>query len=1845
MKKSTLNSVPQFLVPILFALVTLIAAMPVPVDAAAVDCNVSERPLFLDSASAVPNLLMIIDNSSSMYDIGYNEGYTGPEATSYNCADNSICTKGSDDCVSLCWVSLCKDEKTPCTYTDGAEDAQECIDECQGVTVGTCANAQETECSSEEDCRVACTTKKCTDGVTQCNDSLDCEANCLQGYQCSNNSNPCTVSTVDSDCGVIDGCKVTGGNCSNDNQCGMCSTSHTACNNDNGCPDGETCSSVGNECGNINTCDLVNLCGTDMSCTPVGAEGDLCKDENGVPNYTCTGLESGSDPCGGYYTCSAPVDNCGGDYECRGEPTTLANVDCIDNAYDSSKDYMGYFRRLEDDTVAFNTSSNPRYWYSYNTTNNRFEPTTTPSCSDSTWYSTSELCVAFNSDVSPRVTAFKATGNFLNWATSSKFDIEKKILTGGKYSSGVLESEGRGCSGQSFIKEVMLSSGKYLRMGIRGSYNPDENTTLIDIYPVGSTSISPPTPTSTCQAAFGSMDSLGDAHKIAKACFGQTSGDVNSLLNHSMQDCWSLRTGKGNPNNFHKYLKDCKKKVYSGTSYPKDIQPSSPVYICYGDGSTTVEEGFIGECFNSDGTSEKTSSELLNVGAGYSSIDACEEAAVRRFCRYLNLDDPVDPTGNTVFTGSTWNLPLMTQWGNPTTFYVNIQQTTAPTGLLQQYADKIYIGAMAFNNDGAATECADIQTSMPNYTCVDSKDGSYLVQPIGAVNSNLVNNVNIISAKDRWTPLAESMFNAIGYYTQRTDFRINVSDFNISSANVPISDPCSKNFVLLITDGGSTADQNAIMETKVTSMRTAGEDDGDTDTTNCTGNSYEGSTYLDDLTYYAKHGTDLFTSTSGLSVSQETITTLVVANGQPVGTDSECDAKKLLQDAAANAGTTYIEAQSPTLLYAALESALSSIVSNTGSGSAASVVSASRNGEGAVYQAVFWPGLVDPNNNNPADDSTNGITRPSATVWVGDVHAMMVDNSGTMYEDTFEDGQLTTVDKTIVLFFYDYTKDPTYQNSPDTFPDYQKVKETRACRDGLVVSTGTGETATIQCSNTDEPDGISLHRVKYLWSAAEWLSGILDTDILSNRSSYISDTKKRFVFTWKGDGYGIIDFDNTNATDLKEFLMVADSDAADSDAETALINWVRGKDKDNDSSTLPDNAFRTRQVLKPDNFNDSISESSADTDTSHINDIITWRLGDVVHSTPTAVGKPIENYHMLYRDSSYNIFVQHYLNRRQVVYFGGNDGMLHAVNSGFFKNTDGTMKFCRDLNCSSTTGTPELGAELWAYIPYNLLPHLSCLTASDYGTRHKYYMDAKPRIFDVRIFAPNTDDDTSDTHYHPGGWGTILVAGMGYGGSPVDDGTNYYISSYIIMDITDPEKKPVLLGELTDNGVDMGYTTGMPAVVPMKSITGSVEAMKWYLVLGSGPTASDGTSSQKPKIALFPLDKLTASSPGDFQIANAAPTDTSGGMYELNPGGSGEFGFVSDIITVDYDLETDYRADAIYFGTVEGTSANTSAGGKLYRWATLSDSAITTPAQWSKPAVMFDPERPITAGPNVGYDGRNFWLYFGTGRFLEFDDKINDDQDYYYGLKEPMDCDENFLFKTDSVVSDEWVKSKIANVPNLNNYPADATLPGNRHLLRVDNINVLPGETANVAKLTSSATLPNLPDFCFAPNSTGQPIEYFSQLKDYIVGGCCKDASGTVSYEGTDGWYRKLPLGERNLGQATVFGGLLTFTGYNPSACDSGESFLYSLYYQTGTSWYQDVYGDGDGTSTEPIVYKKTLGIGLAITPNLHVGTGDGASPGAKVFVQTSTGEIVEILQPNLSEESLKTGRSSWKSD
>src|SRR3989441_13065717 len=321
---------------------------------------------------------------------------------------------------------------------------------------------------------------------------------------------------------------------------------------------------------------------------------------------------------------------------------------------------------------------------------------------------------------------------------------------------------------------------------------------------------------------------------------------------------------------------------------------------------------------------------------------------------------------------------------------------------------------------------------------------------------------------------------------------------------------------------------------------------------------------------------------------------------------------------------------------------------------------------------------------------------------------------------------------------------------------------------------------------------------------------------------------------------------------------------------TNIINWIRG-------SAVTGLRDRTFNVV-----NDSGAIVQAQ-----------WKLGDVVNASPTASGAPTTRYDVLYGDATYAQFFRRYKDRRQGVYVGANDGMLHAFNAGFFSNDDraidgtgpivqarftttpkqlGTSTDCAALPCDGSVTTysfrsdaPPLGAELWAFIPQDLLPQLRWLTLKNYA--HAYYVDLTPKVTDVRIFTADAD--------HPGGWGTILIGGFRLGGScnnctsgkgterVVQADFNYngtttdtgngttgsdyraFLSSYFVLDITNPEKEPRLLWVFRDD--DLGLTTANTAIVPTNPSTDAVTSStneRWFVVFGTGPTHVDGFSTQ-----------------------------------------------------------------------------------------------------------------------------------------------------------------------------------------------------------------------------------------------------------------------------------------------------------------------------------------------------------------------------------------------------------------
>ncbi|MEO0300600.1 MAG: PilC/PilY family type IV pilus protein [candidate division WOR-3 bacterium] len=441
-----------------------------------------------------------------------------------------------------------------------------------------------------------------------------------------------------------------------------------------------------------------------------------------------------------------------------------------------------------------------------------------------------------------------------------------------------------------------------------------------------------------------------------------------------------------------------------------------------------------------------------------------------------------------------------------------------------------------------------------------------------------------------------------------------------------------------------------------------------------------------------------------------------------------------------------------------------------------------------------------------------------------------------------------------------------------------------------------------------EVERVPVEELKSLWDGSERLLNSSPSE--RNIWTFVDLNQNEFI-----DIGEYIEFNTSNKIKILPFLELPLTRINFADT---LIRYVRGEDFPNlRSRTIPDGRV--------------------------------WKLGDIIFSTPLVVGSPAERYDLIYGDASYKTFYDSYKDRRVNVYVGANDGMFHAFHSGKLIDTRNPVE--------PIHVDPDgviIGKEIFAYIPFNLLPHLKWLPRDDYC--HVYYVDLKPYPTDVKIFEPSSQ--------HPQGWGTVVIGGMRFGGSPYE-GMNFYSSAYFLVDVTDPRNITVLWEKRLP---DSSFTTSFPATCKVGD--------SWFLVIGSGPTNLSDANSYK-KANVYILDYSTGEVVKTFNIPDANS-------------------FCGDIVTVDYDL--DFNVEAIYFGTnILENPSNLTYGGKLYKIETYDD---PDPENWEL-KLVFDAGEPIVSSPSFGLDKQGrIWVYFGTGRFYTADDANYLRTQYLVGVRD-----------------------------------------------------------------------------------------------------------------------------------------------------------------------------------------------------------------------------------------------------
>lgn len=391
----------------------------------------------------------------------------------------------------------------------------------------------------------------------------------------------------------------------------------------------------------------------------------------------------------------------------------------------------------------------------------------------------------------------------------------------------------------------------------------------------------------------------------------------------------------------------------------------------------------------------------------------------------------------------------------------------------------------------------------------------------------------------------------------------------------------------------------------------------------------------------------------------------------------------------------------------------------------------------------------------------------------------------------------------------------------------------------------------------------------------------------------------------------IFTYDPTSTTGVAFNWASLNTDQKDSISTTnaqAIVNWVRGQ---NDVANL-----RARTSL----------------------------LGDIVNSGPVYAGRENMGFSRLSAAQGGATYAEYYAahkeNRREVIYVGANDGMLHAF--------DATM------------GTPEVpdtktdGEEVFAYIPSSMLGKFEKLSSPTYGKNntnlHRYMVDGQMFVSDA---------------YVGGKWRNLLVGALGGGGRGI-----------YVLDVTDPDSfsEDDVLFELTEAKYpELGNIMGTPFIAPGKDDG-------WKIYVGNGYNSSkDGVA--KGFLGIIDINYelgVSGSTPTKFIATN---TDAGNALSQpaLLP-------------------DTKGTIVAAYAGDVLGnlwkfdlSNANAGSWARAYGNTPLFVAAKGADRQ------------PITASPTLGFNTSlspaRVMVYFGTGRYAAASDaQVSTDVQSFYAI-------------------------------------------------------------------------------------------------------------------------------------------------------------------------------------------------------------------------------------------------------
>ncbi|WP_300460933.1 PilC/PilY family type IV pilus protein [Desulfobacula sp.] len=315
--------------------------------------------------------------------------------------------------------------------------------------------------------------------------------------------------------------------------------------------------------------------------------------------------------------------------------------------------------------------------------------------------------------------------------------------------------------------------------------------------------------------------------------------------------------------------------------------------------------------------------------------------------------------------------------------------------------------------------------------------------------------------------------------------------------------------------------------------------------------------------------------------------------------------------------------------------------------------------------------------------------------------------------------------------------------------------------EGDVLKFGIDSTLQIVGKNGQAatyPNGALKDDAVPYWSTKNWSNADFSTSDCTGEGCNYIENSDRHIYTYLGVDNDLTHysnaFDTSNTTDL-----TADVLGNPADGRPTIINYIRGGDaldEDGDGKIEENRNLFT---------------------------------GDVLHSEPAV-------FEYRYANSSSKTYV----------FFGSNDGMLHAVYDQY------------DPDVTTPDDEIDYGTEAWGFIPPDLLDRLKEMIE---GYGHQFYVDSSPQTY----FIDNNADGKVDAAVDQ----VILVCGLRSGGA-----------SYFALDITDPDTPEYLWSIDNTSITELGNTYSEPVFGRVK--TSDVDITGTTVMFVGGGYSSDNSS-------------------------------------------------------------------------------------------------------------------------------------------------------------------------------------------------------------------------------------------------------------------------------------------------------------------------------------------------------------------------------------------------------------------